>query len=232
MLEQRNLEPLAKQQQWCDGERSEPRIRQADGRQRSSQCREQELGAEAKRRRARQPACESAIGEERRKLVRRHEGRASRHSCERPGGFPVEEHRRQRHGGGGGEPRQRRGRNLGRQFVEAGETRRARPHDPARHRDDECQRDKKIEWEQDCARRQHEDSCPMTGTCAVSTRDERMRRYAEQREADESSPVVRGCSSCKGREEHGGGGSHGQGENCRLDAARARRGLRCSCHCH
>ncbi len=126
----------------------------------------------------------------------------------------------------------RRGRNLGRQFVQAGETRCARPHDPARHRDDECQRDKKIEWEQDCSRRQHEDCCPMTGTCAVCTGDERMRRQAEQREADESSPLVRGCSSCEGREEHGGGGRHRQGENCRLDAARARSRLRCSCHCH
>ncbi len=47
MLEQRNLEPLAKQQQRCDGERSEPRVRQADGRQRRAQRREQELGTEA-----------------------------------------------------------------------------------------------------------------------------------------------------------------------------------------
>ena len=105
MLEQRNLEPLLKQQHGRDRERCEPRVRQADGRDGGSQGGEQELRAQAESRSShvRQPARKLSSAEGR-KLVGPDERRACNQAGERPGGFAVEEHCRQCKCGGGGEP--------------------------------------------------------------------------------------------------------------------------------
>ena len=199
MLEQRNLEPLSKQQQWRDCERSEPRVRQADGRQRCSRRSEQRFGADAERRSARQVVRVS--DEPRRSWSVVTKAAHAAMSRERPGRFPVEEHRRECVRGRGGDPRGDRGHDLRRQFERAGETRSAWPHDPARYRDDERQRDEKVERKQDRSGRQDDDRRAVPGTARSARAMKACADTPSSARPMNRAQLLGRCSSCKGREE-------------------------------